>query len=50
LIIGMKIEFLTHFYSRKYKIKLRSGNESHLSRILYIRLNKTLNDYNAHMA
>jgi hypothetical protein len=29
LISGMKNEFLTHFYSRNYEIKLGSGKEPH---------------------
>jgi hypothetical protein len=45
LIIAMKIEFLSHFYSRKCKIKLGSGKEAHPSRVIYIGPNKRLNDY-----
>jgi hypothetical protein len=40
-------EFLARFYSRKYKMKLRSGKEPHPSRVLYIGPNKRLNDYYA---
>jgi hypothetical protein len=32
----LKIEFLAHSYFRKYKIKLRTGKESHPSMIIYI--------------
>jgi hypothetical protein len=46
----LKIEFLTHFYSRKCEMKLKSGNEPQPSRILYIGLTKRLNDYYAPMA
>jgi hypothetical protein len=31
-----KNEFLTHFYSKKYKIKLGSGKEPHPFRVIYI--------------
>jgi hypothetical protein len=47
LISGMKNEFLTHFYSKNYEMKLESGNEPHLSRVLYIGPSKRLNDYYA---
>jgi hypothetical protein len=47
LIIGMEIEFLSHFYYSKYEIKLGSGKEPHPSRILFIGPSKRLNDYNA---
>jgi hypothetical protein len=47
LISGMKNEFLTHFYSRNYEMKLGSGKEPHLSRVLYIGPRKRLNDYYA---
>jgi hypothetical protein len=43
----MKNEFLTHFYSKNYEMKLESGNEPHLSRVLYIGPSKRLNDYYA---
>jgi hypothetical protein len=47
LIIRMEIEFLTHFYSRKYEIKLENGKEPRPSRVLYIGPNESLNDYYA---
>jgi hypothetical protein len=36
LIHGMKIEFVAHFYSREYKMKLGSGKELQPYRVLYI--------------
>jgi hypothetical protein len=47
LIIGMKIEFLAHFYSKKYELKLGSGKELHPYRVIYIGPCKRLNDYYA---
>jgi hypothetical protein len=41
--------FFTHFYFKKYKIKLGSGKEFQSSRVLYIDLSKRLNDYYASM-
>jgi hypothetical protein len=38
---------MTHFYYRKYKMKLGSGKESHPYKVLFIGSNKRLNDYNA---
>jgi hypothetical protein len=45
LISGMKNEFLTHFYSRNYEMKLGRDNEPQPSKILYIGSIKRLNDY-----
>jgi hypothetical protein len=49
LIIEIENKFMIHFYSRNYKMKLRSGEESHPSRIIFIWLSKRLNDYYASM-
>jgi hypothetical protein len=46
-LIKIKVLFLPHFYYSKYKIKLESGNEPYPSRVLYISLSKTINDYYA---
>jgi hypothetical protein len=46
-LIGMKNIFLAHFYTTNAKIKLGSGKEPQLSRVLYIGPNKRLNDYYA---
>jgi hypothetical protein len=43
----LKIEFLPHFYFKKYKIKLRSGKELHPSMVIYISSSKRLNYYYA---
>jgi hypothetical protein len=40
-------EFLAHFYSKKYEIKLESGKEPRPSKVLYIGSSKKLNDYYA---
>jgi hypothetical protein len=45
LIIEIENEFLTHFYSTKYEMRLRSGNELHPSRVLHIDPVKMLNNY-----
>jgi hypothetical protein len=37
-----KNEFLAHFYSKKYEMKLRSGKQPHPSSILFIGLSKRL--------
>jgi hypothetical protein len=42
-------EFLTHFYIRKYKMKLEIGREPHPSRVLFIGSSKRLKVYNAPM-
>jgi hypothetical protein len=41
---------MTHFYIKKYEIKLKSDKESHPSRALYIGPSKRLNDYYASRA
>jgi hypothetical protein len=46
MIIRMKIGFLTHFYARKYKMKLESDKE-YPSRVLFICPIKRINDYYA---
>jgi hypothetical protein len=38
---------MAHLYSMKYKMKLRSANEPHPSRVLYIGSSKMVNDYYA---
>jgi hypothetical protein len=45
MIIRIKNEFLTHFYSTDVKIKLESGKEPQPSKVLYICPSKRLNDY-----
>jgi hypothetical protein len=47
MIIGMKIGFLTHFYARKYEMKLGSDKETYPSRVLFIDPIKRINDYYA---
>jgi hypothetical protein len=47
MIIGMKIGFLTHFYARKYEMKLGSDKEPYPSRVLFIGPIKRINDYYA---
>jgi hypothetical protein len=50
LIYVIKIEFVAHFYSRKYKMKLKSGRKLQPFRVIYIGSSKKLNDYYAHRA
>jgi hypothetical protein len=50
LIIGIKTRFLIHFYSRHYENEIRKWQGAPtLYGLIYIGVNKRLNNYYAHM-